>query len=559
MATSDHELVQRRYTGATRVLSVLSAAWCGISLLAIGAVMTAVFSNALRDSLLGSSQSEADLLGKLLVPVILGPLVALASGVAFGRFLLRALPPAMSDHGRRGRSLAIALYSAFVICLYVACALYFLVLMATGEAIDAKKTDRETAVMLAGNVMAGTPLVMLWAAGVIGVLIRRHRRPRAFLEQPFVLFLRRFSTFSDRAVIALILKQAPYDLPVVFLTPTLSRPADWDPYLVGFAGLKLLHPFRSGPLVIRVEDDAWQKAAEELIQRAQTILLDTSEASSALQAEAEMIARASRWQNTVCLSLSVPGKEPVGFADVHTITYSKSWTRAIPRMAIGFLFLVYVGILFFSGLSLLIGSLLGLLISLAVIAAYYYSVFVRPSINRSAKLALRTLLRTVSVPLAAPVARAPLQGIRGWLILPVIGLVITPIRAGYTLLTQYWPIFRDGTWEKLTTPGSEVYHHLWGPMLTFEVIGLVVTMLLAIGTLVLLFRKSRKTPAFAISLLILGAAFPVLDNYLANLIPAVARQSNPNWMLELMAPVISAAFWIPYFMISRRVKATFVG
>jgi hypothetical protein len=155
---------------------------------------------------------------------------------------------------------------------------------------------------------------------------------------------------------------------------------------------------------------------------------------------------------------------------------------------------MYVGIFFWGGLVGLVGLFLGLLISLAVIAAYYYSVFVRPSIDRPAKQALGTLLRTVSIPRASP------QGIGGWLVLPVIGLVIGLIQAGHTLITQYWPIFRDGTWAELTTPGSEVYHHLWGPMLTFEVIGLVVGMLLALATLVLLFRKSKKTPAFAIAL-----------------------------------------------------------
>ena len=93
--------------------------------------------------------------------------------------------------------------------------------------------------------------VMIWVFGASGPLLLRHRKPRRLLDRPFVLFLRRFSTFADRAVIAMVLRQAPSGMPVVFLTPTRSQPGDWDPFVVGFAGMKLWHPFRSVPIVLR--------------------------------------------------------------------------------------------------------------------------------------------------------------------------------------------------------------------------------------------------------------------------------------------------------------------
>jgi hypothetical protein len=63
----------------------------------------------------------------------------------------------------------------------------------------------------------------------------------------------------------MVLKQAASGVPVVFLTPTLSRPGDWEPFLVGFAGLKLLHPWQSMPIILRAPDDDWQQVADELI------------------------------------------------------------------------------------------------------------------------------------------------------------------------------------------------------------------------------------------------------------------------------------------------------
>jgi hypothetical protein len=254
---------KRRYGSTTQLLSYLSAAGCGISLLALGALVTVAVGKQIGETLLQPGNEIMGLVGNFIGICVVGCLVV-ASGVACGRFLLRALPPAMSHPEHRNRSSGVVAFYIAFISLYVLGICVFLV---SREA----QPDRDSLGLfenLVGNLLAA----MLWAGSAIGLLIRRHHKPRGFLERPFVLFLRRFSTFPDRAVIAVILKQASYEVPVVFLTPTLSRARDWDPYLVGLAGLKLLHPWRSAPIVIRARDDAWQEAADELIRRAHAIL-----------------------------------------------------------------------------------------------------------------------------------------------------------------------------------------------------------------------------------------------------------------------------------------------
>lgn len=162
-----------------------------------------------------------------------------------------------------------------------------------------------------------------------------------------------------------------------------------------------------------------------------------------------------------------------------------------------------------------------------------------------------------AVDIVAPTIVRPI-GIGGWLILVVIGLIVTPLKISYMLFNTYWPIFRNGTWDQLTTPGMPSYHVFWAPYLTFEIVGNIVTMALGLTTLFYLLRKSRKTPRMAIFWYGWSATLVVIDTCAGNLIPAVAAEPDPASTKELIRGLIGAAIWIPYFLVSKRVKATFV-
>jgi hypothetical protein len=155
------------------------------------------------------------------------------------------------------------------------------------------------------------------------------------------------------------------------------------------------------------------------------------------------------------------------------------------------------------------------------------------------------------------VAAGP-KGIGGWLILVMLGLIIGPLRIGYFMLETYVPIFTDGSWSQLTTEGTEVYHPLWGPLLIFEVFGNSVSILLAIAALICLLLHSRYTPRLAITSYAWPLAFVIADFLAADQIPAIAAQEDPESIREVVRSIIFAAIWIPYFLVSKRVKATFV-
>jgi hypothetical protein len=390
---------QRKYGIGTRLLSYLAASWCGCVLFALELFWIVVFvyciATAYRThAFLGFSGA--------LILLCLGAVCQFVFGVAFGRFLVRAMPPQPLDSTKGRHPIIIA----FFVCGLLAGIFSLAWLLNLEIGINSwaeSEYDKEEA----GKIVA-ILFVIIWVIGAVGPLILRHIKPSAFLHCPFVLFLRRFSTFSDRTLAALILKEAKDGVPVVFLTPARSRPKDWNPFLVGFAGLKLRHPLRSVPIVLRARDDDWQRVADELIIRAQTILVDASGGGAALHAEAEMVEKGQRWSNTVHLRNTAPtsgtDREPVGaFDNARCIEYSKSWISGLPRLAVSVVILLLIAwlatyvILPFGESDWPIDIPFSLWVAHGLIsfilALIFCSIVWNPAINRDAKLELRKALR----------------------------------------------------------------------------------------------------------------------------------------------------------------------
>jgi hypothetical protein len=150
-----------------------------------------------------------------------------------------------------------------------------------------------------------------------------------------------------------------------------------------------------------------------------------------------------------------------------------------------------------------------------------------------------------------------ISGIGGWLILPMLGLFFAPLKLGFLLLSTFVPIFTNGAWENLTTKGTQAYHPLWAPLLIIEIIGNSAFIVFAILLLILLFRKNYLFPKLMITFLAANLIFVVLDFFIADLIPAVAKESNSESVRELLRTILAAVIWIPYFIRSVRVKNTF--
>ncbi len=150
------------------------------------------------------------------------------------------------------------------------------------------------------------------------------------------------------------------------------------------------------------------------------------------------------------------------------------------------------------------------------------------------------------------------KGLGGWLILPALGLIVLPIRIGFMLYSDFLPIFQEGYWEVLTDPASESYHHLWAPLIIVETIGNGFFILFDLVLIFLFFTKSHRFPLLFIIFLASNLLFVVGDFFMADLIPAIAEQEDEDSFKEMTRSIVNTAIWIPYFLVSKRVKNTFV-
>lgn len=148
-------------------------------------------------------------------------------------------------------------------------------------------------------------------------------------------------------------------------------------------------------------------------------------------------------------------------------------------------------------------------------------------------------------------------GIRGWLILPAIGLVYSTIAISIGAVTQFSPYFLEGAWGALTTPGTDAYHPLWAPILIYEFSFTLLYLLFTLWLAWLFFRRNARTPIFFQMWAFVGPLYIVSDILLSYQIPAVADIDNAASFRELGKGVTYAAVWIPYFIRSKRVKNTF--
>jgi hypothetical protein len=150
------------------------------------------------------------------------------------------------------------------------------------------------------------------------------------------------------------------------------------------------------------------------------------------------------------------------------------------------------------------------------------------------------------------------RGIGGWLILPLLGLIITPFLVGFQLVGNIQIVFQPAIWKALTTPGSDIFHPLWAPLIIFEIAANAVMVAFGLIILWLFVKKSRRVPMLMIIWMVALAVVQVADLALARQIPAVAAEPDPQSMRDLFRSVLAAVIWVPYFLSSRRVKNTFV-
>lgn len=136
-----------------------------------------------------------------------------------------------------------------------------------------------------------------------------------------------------------------------------------------------------------------------------------------------------------------------------------------------------------------------------------------------------------------------LVGIEGWLVLPAIGFVLGPVIGIIALIAAI------GMYSGVARAG-------YGGIYALELIVIVGILGFMIYAATLFFRKKSNAPRTIITLLVVSliASGALLLIELGAGAEIFAVETGK----QLVRDIISAAIWIPYFRVSKRVKATFV-
>ena len=151
------------------------------------------------------------------------------------------------------------------------------------------------------------------------------------------------------------------------------------------------------------------------------------------------------------------------------------------------------------------------------------------------------------------------KGLGGWLILVGLGIIISPIKMGAFIFPIYSEMFTNGSWEALTTPGTEVYDPFWAPILIGEILINVGLIIASVFMIFLFFTKKKAFPKYYIGLMIFSLAFILADAMSIKIVLPNEPAFDPETMNELFRQLTAVLIWVPYMFISKRVKATFIN
>jgi hypothetical protein len=148
-------------------------------------------------------------------------------------------------------------------------------------------------------------------------------------------------------------------------------------------------------------------------------------------------------------------------------------------------------------------------------------------------------------------ATQDLEGLSGWLVLVGLGLVVSPFIMLSTVLRANIPFLYAAKYQPFLTS-----HRALAALIVFELITNIVFLASVLALNYLFFTKRSSFPTYMILYLATHFGIIVLDTVAAHaLLPSANLASGYTAVAQSFGGI---AIWIPYLLVSRRVKATFV-
>jgi hypothetical protein len=149
------------------------------------------------------------------------------------------------------------------------------------------------------------------------------------------------------------------------------------------------------------------------------------------------------------------------------------------------------------------------------------------------------------------------HGLGGWLLLVGFGLVTGPL-AWFGRFANNLIFFEPDRWADWTAPGGAYYHPIGAWVILAEISFNMVMLVMSVVLLVLFFKKRRTFPLLFIAVIAGNGIFEVVDTlaitYISLVVPGVPK---PEY-IAAGSGVLRMLIWIPYMLMSRRVRSTFV-
>lgn len=222
---------------------------------------------------------------------------------------------------------------------------------------------------------------------------------------PFVLFLRRFHGFGDRSLLLSLLNVLPTSLSIGFLTSPQNRMVTWDPLLTMWHGKKFGAFWTSLPYYFISRDETWATNVEKLVRKATMVIIDVSKPSESIAHEIHLLRAHDALAKTLFVTetdrqeildfLRINGIEPHG-AEIRFLVIRKSWLRAFPRMAFGFLLLIPTCSIFLEivGGYLKVGDMLTMVVIVFPVSmVLFFVLFFKRILDKKSEYAIRDFIR----------------------------------------------------------------------------------------------------------------------------------------------------------------------
>ncbi|WP_392559281.1 DUF2569 domain-containing protein [Orbus mooreae] len=151
-----------------------------------------------------------------------------------------------------------------------------------------------------------------------------------------------------------------------------------------------------------------------------------------------------------------------------------------------------------------------------------------------------------------------LTGIGGWLILVAIRIVVAPLSLLFFIVVSLNEIVFSGLLQELSSMDSPYYLSGFLPVYLIEVAINIFFLLLSIYLAYLFFTKNYKTPKIFIINESAYLVFLVIDTLVCTHLFDY-YEADIQTIKDIVKSFIACCIWIPYFLISVRVKNTFIN